>query len=79
MSTVASSEPWARRNLKALALVGVRDIVLLAIETVLIAASVPASSFRWWLLGVGRLKREKAVIFPPLIPHRDQDSEPQLS
>jgi hypothetical protein len=42
---------WARRNLKALALVGVGVIVLLAIETVLIVVLMPASSFRWWLLG----------------------------
>lgn len=42
---------WARRNLKALAVVGVGVIVLLAIETVLIVLFVPASSFRWWLLG----------------------------
>jgi hypothetical protein len=42
---------WARRNIKALALVGVGVIVLLAVETVLIVALVPASSFRWWLLG----------------------------
>lgn len=42
---------WARRNLKALALVGVGVIVLLAIETGLIVVFVPASSFRWWLLG----------------------------
>jgi hypothetical protein len=41
---------WARRNLKALALVGVGVIVLLAVETALILV-VPASSFRWWLLG----------------------------
>jgi len=42
---------WARRDLKALALVGLGVIVLLAIETVLIVVLVPASSFRWWLLG----------------------------
>lgn len=42
---------WARRNLKALALVGVGVTVLLAVETALIVLVVPASSFRWWLLG----------------------------
>jgi hypothetical protein len=42
---------WARRYLKALALVAVGVIVLLAVETALIVVFVPASNFRWWLLG----------------------------
>lgn len=42
---------WARRHLKALALLAVGVIVLLAVETALMVVFVPASNFRWWLLG----------------------------
>jgi hypothetical protein len=42
---------WARRNLKLLVLCGVGVIAVLAFETALMVLFVPASGFRWWLLG----------------------------
>lgn len=42
---------WARRNLKALLVVGIGVLVLLAVETGLMVVLVPANGFRWWLLG----------------------------
>ena len=42
---------WAQRNLKLMVLVGLAVIALLAFETALMVLFVPASGFRWWLLG----------------------------